>query len=85
MSTIIDIGLTVLGVPEATIEALNSDQPEFSRLMAGWEELKPIAEEMKPLIARAIPILKKMYPDAIQVLPVVETIAMLIEQKVKSP
>lgn len=72
--SLLDIGLSFEGMPEATIKALDAQLPAIERIMEGVKQLEPH-------ITAGLPIVNKMWPDIVAVTPLMLQIVQFLKQK----
>jgi hypothetical protein len=77
--SVLDFALSLAGLPQATIEALDKDLPGLARIAAGAREAepfltaaKPHLDALEPLATQLWPIMQRIYPDIVAVTPTVE-------------
>lgn len=72
--SILDFGLGLAGLPEATIKELDAQLPALERLAA-------IAKELEPLLSQALPLITKALPDVAAVTPLVQSLIAFAKEK----
>jgi hypothetical protein len=72
--SILDFGLGLAGLPEATIKDLDTHLPALQRIAAA-------AKEAEPHITALLPILTKAYPDIVAVTPLIQELIAYAKQK----
>ena len=72
--SLLDFGLGVAGLPEATIRDLDAHLPHLGRIAAA-------AKEAEPLLTQLMPILTKTWPDIVAVTPLVQKLIAFVKQE----
>jgi hypothetical protein len=72
--SILDFGLGLAGLPEATIKDLDAHLPHLARISAA-------AKEAEPLISQLMPIMNKAWPDIVSVTPLIQELIAFAKQK----
>lgn len=72
--SVLDFGLGLAGLPEATIKELDKQLPALERISAA-------AKQAEPLITQAMPILNKIWPDIVAVTPLIQELIAFAKQK----
>lgn len=70
----LDFGLSLAGLPEATIAEIDQNLPRFERIAAA-------AKQAEPLLTQLMPILQKAWPDIVAVTPLVHELVVFAKQK----
>jgi hypothetical protein len=72
--SILDFGLGLAGLPEKTIQDLDTHLPALERIAAA-------AKQAEPLLTPLIPILTKVWPDVVAVTPLIQELIAFAKQK----
>ena len=79
--SLLDMGLSLEGLPQETITQIDNSLPAFQRLAAAWKEAEPHVTILAPQIAALIPIYAKAHPDIVAVTPLVQALLAFIKNK----
>jgi len=72
--SVLDIGLAIAGLPQATINELDSGLPSLQRIEAAFQKAEPH-------ITAIIPILNEVWPDIVKVTPLIRDLIAFAKQK----
>jgi hypothetical protein len=72
--SVLDFGLGLAGLPEATIKELDKQLPALERIATA-------AKQLEPLLTQLMPILNKAYPDIVAVTPLIQQLIAFAKQK----
>jgi hypothetical protein len=72
--SVLDFGLGLAGLPDATIKDLDAHLPNLERIAAA-------AKQAEPLITQLMPILNKVWPDIVAVTPLMQELIAFAKQK----
>jgi hypothetical protein len=72
--SVLDFGLGLAGMPEATIQELDKQLPALERIMA---EVKAA----EPIITQLLPHVQKVWPDVVAVTPLMQQLIAFAKSK----
>jgi hypothetical protein len=72
--SVLDFGLGLAGLSEASVKELDKQLPALERLAAA-------AKQAEPILTQLMPILNKAYPDIVAVTPLIQQLIAFAKQK----